>query len=1128
MTEPPARASARSTATPAPGTYTAKLTAFIGTQTDVDTAQIEVKPVPVAPGLQVTVTGGGSALPGATALLVASDGTRTSGLTGNDGTTRLQNLADGSYTIYAVKSGYLPAKAAATIVDGRGTVTVDLKVGDVATASVTSTPMTRDEIVEAGIDVDDPANQNVVEFQVHLAFETDTTFQGYSNTNGFAACPTFAEVVVSCSGGGSGWDVATFETSGYEVYVTNQVSPQGQRQLVWMVIPGKSKWLKEFFDVQLMVTNLAVGDDFVIDQGSARLTVPEGLSLAPTSSPQSATVDFPAVPAGQSRTVDWFLRGDKEGEYPISASYTGVLQPFGETISLDAQPTKPIHVWGGSAFKLSVDADDRADAGNPYHVTVGITNVADVPMYNVSLELLKDGRKNYIYQPREQLAHFDDTIEPGETFSHDYILIPKTSGDLDLTKSFVSYSSGLTFGSYTITSHPQVEPPATAPKLHAYKYDGAVALRWDDVPGASDMQVFVTPDADTDFPATPLQAQFVGSNSALIDNVTDNTAGLYALSPIIGGRPYLRHPLTTPGAGATYPAIETSLRTCTPSTSQAPFSTDTLSFTAVDPLFPLSDYTIVDDLTGATIEAGPIENGGSRTIPVDRLRDEPVTYTVRVTNGIGKTNTARMAWRPCRVFGMGDSFSSGEGGGHFSALTATGDNSCHRSSGAYSRYVYSNATGIPTYTVETGVPMNDNEVSNDATSFDFVACSGAETKHIVRERFKTEDKQIDQLRNFVTTKGAPDIITLSIGGNDAGFKAIIEQCLAIECSQDPLATAILNDIHDIFDDVADTLRQIKNTSPSSEVYLLLYPNPVSPDTWDCPFLDGSGVVLGARMTQTERTWITETMVPYLNKVVSAAGRKAGVHVAYDTATALAGHEICTGDAWANGISYPTFKSFHPNDAGQWALGNKLMGEFGDKFGAFPNPPADANVGAPPVTGAGAGVLATLADMTVQGLTAQRQLVVPGSGLVVVGATFAANSIVSATLHSTPIDLGSVTADAEGNATLSLELPTDLPGGQHHIEMRGVDEDGNQHIGIATFYVSSPDGAPQMTSADPPNSAVVGTAYSYTFTASGSPTPTFLVSGGALPDGLALSSDGTLSGTPTTGGPSTSRSEPRTP
>ena len=296
------------------------------------------------------------------------------------------------------------------------------------------------------------------------------------------------------------------------------------------------------------------------------------------------------------------------------------------------------------------------------------------------------------------------------------------------------------------------------------------------------------------------------------------------------------------------------------------------------------------------------------------------------------------------------------------------------------------------------------------------------------------------------------------------------------------------------------MKEIKKTSPSSEVYLLLYPDPVNPNTWDCPFLDGSGVALGARMTKTERAWITETMVPYLNKVVSAAGRKAGVHVAHDTATALAGHEICTSEPWANGISWPLVKSFHPNDSGQWALGEKLNGEFGDRFGAFPNPPADPSVGAPPVTGAGAGVLATLADMTVQGLTASRQ-VGPGGALVVVGATFAANSIVSATLHSTPLDLGSVTADANGNATFSVNLPEDLPAGQHHIEMQGVDADGNRHIGIATFYVTPPDSAPQMTSADPPTAAVVGAAYGFAFTASGSPTPTFAVSGGGLPDGL---------------------------
>jgi PKD repeat protein len=1118
-----------------PGTYTAKLTAYIGTQTDVDTALIHVNPVPVAPGLQVTVTAGGSVLAGATALLVASDGTRTSGLTGNDGMTRLQNLADGSYTIYAVKSGYLPSKATATISDGHGTVTVDLKAGDVATASVTTTPMTDQQIVDAGINPNDPANQNVIEFQIHLAFVPDATFQGYSNSAGFATCPTFEGISVTCStdsgppggGGGGGSGVATFTYGGYDVQVTSQDSPQGQRQLIWMIIPGKAKWLKEFFDVQLMVTNLAVGDEFVIDQGSARLTVPDGLSLAPTSSPQSATVDFPAVPAGQSRTVDWFLRGDKEGHYPISASYTGVLQPFGETVALDAQSAKPIHVWGGSAFRLSVDADDRADVGYPYHVAVGITNVADVPMYNVSLELLKDGRKNYIYQPREQLTVSDDTIEPGETFSNDYILVPEISGTLDLADSFVSYSSGLKFSSYTITSHPQVDPPATAPKLSVYKYNNAVALKWEDVPGASDYRVYGTPNRDTDFPDQALNAQLFGTTTALVDNLADNSKGLYAISPIVGGRPAMWHPLTAPQSSDTYPAIDTTSRNCTPQ-GQA----DQLSFKAFDPVFPLTSYRVIDSASGAEVPTGPPDPSGSRAISL--VGKDSIDYTVTVTNSVGKSSQAHLTWHRCRVFGMGDSFSSGEGGSQFSAETNEPPdnpdaNTCHRSSRAYSRSVYRNTTGIPTYPepeTETEIELDPHDVNVKATGYRFVACSGAETKHIVAEGFKSEDKQIGQLHEFVKEKGEPDIITLSIGGNDAGFKAIIEQCLAIECSQDPLATAILNDIHDIFDDVADTLTAIQTESKSSEVYLLLYPDPVSPDTPDCLALDGSGLALGARMTGTERAWITHTMIPYLNDVVAAAGRKAGVHVAYDTATALAGHEICTSTPYANGIDLGGHdgvgfgnksRSFHPNDDGQQALYDKLHGEYGDRFGAFPNPPTDRSVGAPPVTGAGAGVLATLADMTVQGLTAQGELGIPGSGLVVVGGTFAANSVVSATLHSTPIDLGSVTADANGNATFNVKLPDDIAAGMHYIEMHGVDANGNQHIGIATFYVTPPASPPQITSADPPTPAVLGTAYSFAFTASGSPTPTFALSGGGLPDGLTLSSDGKLSGTPTTAG-----------
>jgi PKD repeat protein len=230
------------------GTYTVTLTTSAGTQSKSDTAVVTVKPKPATTGLQVTVTNSGSALADATVLVVASDGTRTSATTGTDGTARLQNLPDATYTVYAVKSGYLPAKGSANVVGGVGTASIELKSGDVATASVTSSPMTPAQIVAAGIDPNDPVNQNVVEFTVQLAFMPNT-FSGYSNGTGFATCPTISGIDVACGGSGGG---ASFTYGDYQVSVSSQVTPSGQRQLVWMVIPGKAKWLKEFFDVQLI------------------------------------------------------------------------------------------------------------------------------------------------------------------------------------------------------------------------------------------------------------------------------------------------------------------------------------------------------------------------------------------------------------------------------------------------------------------------------------------------------------------------------------------------------------------------------------------------------------------------------------------------------------------------------------------------------------------------------------------------------------------------------------------------------------------------------------------------------------------------------------------------------------
>ena len=184
----------------------------------------------------------------------------------------------------------------------------------------------------------------------------------------------------------------------------------------WMIIPGQDQWLKEFFDVKMLVTSLApLGSGFSLDNGTITLgALPSGLSLAPTSTPQSLTQNVPDIPGGGSASADWILRGDDEGYYAVGGTYNGTLDPIGVALSLPISTASgAIHVWGGSALHMIVDADDQANNGDPYLIRIGLEDVADIPIYNADVTLKEQGRLNYIYQPKQQLSQGTDTIEPG-------------------------------------------------------------------------------------------------------------------------------------------------------------------------------------------------------------------------------------------------------------------------------------------------------------------------------------------------------------------------------------------------------------------------------------------------------------------------------------------------------------------------------------------------------------------------------------------------------------------------------------------------------------------------------------------------------------------------------------------
>ena len=424
--------------------------------------------------------------------------------------------------------------------DGSGDADLVLESGALAQTSLTSTPLTLQEIEAAGIDPSDPDNQHVYQFEIHLAFEAEEiTFSGYTTSgNGFYGTGWSGG---SGACGTNGWSIGGYCVSPTLAYVSNQPT------IIWMVIPGEAKWLKEFYEIRLIVSNLA-SPLFTFQNGQATLgSLPAGLSLAPTAIPQALVQDVPDIAGGESQAIDWIVRGDEEGFYTLTVQYTGTLEPIGAALTLNAA-TAPdaLRVWGASAIEMIVDADDQANTGHPYRVRVGLENVADVPVYNAAVELSRSGGDNYIYQPREEYLQGPATIQPGDTYWTDwYRLIPDFTGLLDVTQSFVKRVPGSIDVASRVESHAAV-PIDDVPKVNVVGAVNGRRVTWDPIQGAQSYEIYTTPTRNTQFATAPTKTVLPtdGELSVVVDE-----GGFVAVSTVLNRKNELRHPLTPVGYG---------------------------------------------------------------------------------------------------------------------------------------------------------------------------------------------------------------------------------------------------------------------------------------------------------------------------------------------------------------------------------------------------------------------------------------------------------------------------------------------------------------------------------------------------------------------------------------------------
>ena len=234
------------------------------------------------------------------------------------------------------------------------------------------------------------------------------------------------------------------------------------------------------------------------------------------------------------------------------------------------------------------------------------------------------------------------------------------------------------------------------------------------------------------------------------------------------------------------------------------------------------------------------------------------------------TSTAAHAASTGRYVALGDSYSSGHGAGNY--ISSSG--SCDRSTLAYpEQWAGVNAPG----------------------SFVSVACSGATTADVL-------SSQVSALSASTT------LVSITIGGNDAGFSSVMETCVLLPASSCLNAVAAAEDfITTQLPSLLDqTLQTIATDAPNAKVVVLDYP-----ELYD---LSRSGFFCLGLSTR-DRIALNQG-ADRLDGAIQAAAL-ANHDTFADVRGQFAGHEICDSNSWLHAVDiFALSSSYHPTAAGQ--------------------------------------------------------------------------------------------------------------------------------------------------------------------------------------------------------------------
>ena len=493
------------------------------------------------------------------------------------------------------------------------------------------------------------------------------------------------------------------------------------------------------------------------------------------------------------------------------------------------------------------------------------------------------------------------------------------------------------------------------------------------------------------------------------------------------------------------------------------YSYDLEVCSGTNPRSPYNSFCYKKDMQPVVKTLLPTHTGGANRLEYSGDVLHFVTMYDQVASRVGFVSFVKLAASTTEAqqaniakidyLALGDSFASGEGVYNYKAVTDTPDNRCHLS---YDSYPY----------------VIDSTLSTIGAT-ESVACSGAKTKdyYFYDQRvYNTSEKQsigketleFDELiydnylpgyriqDNFVLRK-KPNIVTISMGGNDIGFSSILKSCVAgsndcYKFYED--RAALVSTVNNTYTKLVDTYTSIKaNTNTSAKVYVIGYPLIAKAD---------GNCAVNVLMNSNELAF-GNSLVEYLNAVIEMAANHAGVRYV-DVSNAFSGSKLCetaSSSAALNGLTAGNSsfipdvgpigsESYHPTKKGHALLATAITQQTNNFTLAMPT----AVIGDPLTIAADKLKFVLDAphnDSLYMSTYYQDNLTELDTyyvgddiklGITQYQASLPPASSYQVWLYSTPTLLGTLQTDANGELNSAVTVPGDTPPGYHTVKIVG--------------------------------------------------------------------------------------------